>query len=135
MRLYRELMTIPVGASLSNGVNIGHERLVGIRVVEDSDSADIYFQELVDGNLGDPASEVWSDIQLTTSEFAPYTPVPLSVVTAGVTDGADVHFPRDKAAYVGRVIRLQNRSGASPGTPANITGTPATFRLITDPHA
>ncbi len=135
MRLYRQLMTIPVGASVSNGVELGQEKLAGLLVVEDSDAADIYFQELVSGNLGDPASEVWADISLTTTEFTPYTPAPLAVVTAGIADNTSIHFPRDKAAYTGRTIRLQNRTGAAPGSPTNITGNPATFRLITDPNS
>lgn len=131
MRLFRELFTIAVGQSASNGISLENEQFVGIHVLEDSDAADLKFQALVAGNLGDVASEVWRDILLTTTDFPPYTSVLFSVVTASIVDGAVILFPHDKAAFLPPVIRVVN---IVAGVPTNITGTPFTARAITDPH-
>lgn len=129
MRNFRERLTIPVGQSVSNGVSLESEKLAGLRVVEDSDLNTLRFQALVDGNLGDAASESWADIQLTTGEFAPYTGVPFDVVTASLTDGALIIFPSDKVCGVPTVIRVLNHAA---GTPTNITGTPAIVELLVE---
>jgi len=122
-------MTIPVGQSVSNGVNLESEVLAGIRIIEDSDAATIKFQCLVGGNLGDTASEVWADVLLTTGDFAPYTSVPFDIATASITDGAVIVFPNDKVKGVPSVLRLINHTG---GAPTAITGTPFTARLLVD---
>lgn len=129
MRDFRETMTIGVGASVSNGVNLESERLAGIRVIEDSDVNTLRFQTLIGGNLGDTASEVWADINLTTGDFPPYTSVPFDIATASIVDNGLIVFPSDKVRNVPSIIRVLNHAA---GVPTNVTGVAATFRLLVD---
>lgn len=142
MRLYRQLMTIPVGQNVSNPINLGTEKLVGILTVEASDAAIIRFQTLVAGHEDSPiAEQTWVDIFATETAHpeaglgAGYDPVFFQVNAAngGIADNALLIFPKDTVGHVPPVIRLRNYSVV--GAPTNITGVAFTARLVSDPHS
>ena len=133
MRAFRELISIPVGASVSKGVNLENERLVGLLVINKSDANQIRFQALISGSLDDPiGSQTWVDIRVPTSVAPPTAPYPMEFLAIALPAGSSANLlPRDFAGHVPSVIRIQNTVA---GTPTNITGTDATFKFIVDPE-
>lgn len=132
MTLQRELMTIPVGQSVSNGINLGTEKLAGIRLIEVSNVTALRVQGLVGGNLGDAASEVWVDLFATSTDNPPNTDAGydaglIALLTGTITNGFTLLFPVANVGHVPPVIRL--------AAGANVAGTPFTARIFTNPHA
>lgn len=137
MRLQRETMTIPVGQSVSNGIHIETEKVVGIRIIEDSDAQVIAIQCLVAGHLGDDASQIWDDVFGTETDNPPgadagFSASRVALNATEVTDETVIMFAHPFYTPL-PVVRLVNRATAG-GALTNITGTPFTARLITDTH-
>jgi hypothetical protein len=124
-------MTIAVGQTASNGVNLGSEKLVGflVRSAGGGGGTDFRLQTLISGNLGDAASEVWADVRIKdlADNTSPFGSSIFAIDNATpLTTGIFIEFPRDAFGYPTPVIRLVAQAAAS--------GTPWIFSPITDPH-
>lgn len=132
MRLFREPMTIVAGQTVSNGINLGQEKLRGFHVQQQmggGGGTDLRVQALVSGNLGDAASEVWADISLTQTDNPPtggYLTFLFKFAIAEITTGKLILLPSN-AAYPPPVIRLAAQ--------AAVSGASLIVRAISDPHS
>jgi hypothetical protein len=126
MRLSREPMTIAIGQTISNGINLGQEKFVGIKVNQapGGNGTDIRVQTLVSGNLGDAATEVWADINVVAVPAGTFGT--LKVTSGPIATGVYI-FPRDTSGYPLAVIRLVAQAAVS--TTALIA------QAISDPHS
>jgi hypothetical protein len=123
---------MPQGATpVSQSINLGQEKLVGVRLNEvGTGLTKLVVQNLVAGNEGDPSGQIWSDVLIVSTAQPPaagFVNEPLGIATAEIVDGAEIIFPRDSCAYVLPVIRLRGE-----GTLAT---NDALFQFITDPHS